>query len=48
LRLLGLEDEALALYKLLAEFHRGQRFPITTDTFRYWTEAVGERQEPPT
>jgi Opioid growth factor receptor (OGFr) conserved region len=42
LRLLGQEDGAQALYERLAEFHRGQRFPIGADTFRYWTEAVGE------
>ena len=47
LRLLGLEDEAQALYERLAEFHRGRRFPITADTFRYWAEALGEREGPP-
>jgi Opioid growth factor receptor (OGFr) conserved region len=41
LRLLGLEDAARALYERLAEFHRGQRFPIAADTFQYWSEAVG-------
>jgi Opioid growth factor receptor (OGFr) conserved region len=41
LRLLGLEDEARALYERLAEFHRALRFPIAADTFRYWTEAIG-------
>jgi hypothetical protein len=40
LRLLGLEQEAQALYDRLETFHRSSRFPIPPDTFAYWTEAV--------
>ncbi len=40
LRLLGLETEAQALYGRLEIFYRSRRFPISADTFRYWTEAV--------
>ncbi len=40
LRLLGLEAEAQALYRRLADFHGRRRFPIGDDTFRYWTGAV--------
>ena len=38
LRLLGLEDEAQALYRRLEDFNDLKRFPA--DTFRYWTGAV--------
>ncbi len=40
LSLLGLADEARALYRRLEAFHASRRFPIGDDTFRYWTEAV--------
>ena len=40
LTLLGLPDEARAFYRRLEAFHRGRRFPIPAETFRYWTEAV--------
>jgi hypothetical protein len=40
LRLLGLEGEARALYEWLKTLYGSRRFPITADTFRYWTEAV--------
>ncbi|HYT92398.1 MAG TPA: opioid growth factor receptor-related protein [Gemmataceae bacterium] len=40
LTLLGLVAEGRALYDLLAGFYRGKRFPISADTFRYWTGAV--------
>jgi hypothetical protein len=41
LTLLGLRAEAEALYDRLDAFYRGRRFPITAETFRYWTDAVG-------
>jgi hypothetical protein len=40
LTLLGLGAEAKALYGWLEASYRGQRFPVSADTFRYWTEAV--------
>jgi hypothetical protein len=40
LRLLGLEDQARALYDRLELYHSSRRFPIPADTFRYWKEAV--------
>ncbi|MHB1425359.1 MAG: opioid growth factor receptor-related protein [Gemmataceae bacterium] len=40
LRLLGLRTEAEALYRRLEIFFHSKRFPIPSDTFRYWTEAV--------
>jgi hypothetical protein len=40
LYLLGLETEARALYRRLADFHSRRRFPIGDDTFQYWSGAV--------
>jgi hypothetical protein len=40
LRILGLRNEAEALYRRLEAFYDNKRFPIPSDTFRYWTEAV--------
>jgi hypothetical protein len=40
LRLLGLGDEARALYDRLKALYTSRRFPITADTFKYWSEAV--------
>jgi Opioid growth factor receptor (OGFr) conserved region len=40
LTLLGLADEARALYGWLEMAYRRHRFPIGADTFRYWTNAV--------
>jgi hypothetical protein len=40
LHLLGLDDEARALYRRLEDFHTRRRFPIGDDTFRCWTAAV--------
>ncbi len=41
LHLLGRPTEAAALYDRLATFHRDRRFPISAETFRYWTNAIG-------
>jgi hypothetical protein len=41
LTLLGLASEASALYDWLAAAYHSRRFPISDETFRYWTEAVG-------
>jgi hypothetical protein len=43
LTLLGLEAEAKALYERLKTLSSGRNLPITTETFRYWTEAVRTR-----
>jgi len=40
LRLLGLETEAQALYRRLADLRNRRRYPIDMETFRYWTDAV--------
>jgi hypothetical protein len=40
LTILGLEAEALALFSGLNSIYSSRRFPITADTFRYWTEAI--------
>jgi hypothetical protein len=40
LTLLGLGDEARALYRRLADFHARRRFPIGDDTFQYWSGAI--------
>jgi Opioid growth factor receptor (OGFr) conserved region len=40
LHLLGLEAEAQALYRRLAEFHTRRRFPIGDDTFHFWSNAI--------
>jgi hypothetical protein len=37
---LGLKDEAKALFRQLNAFYTQRRFPITAETFRYWSEAV--------
>jgi hypothetical protein len=42
LTLLGLEAEARALYDWLSAAYQGRRFPIPTDTFGYWSAAVGD------
>jgi hypothetical protein len=38
---LGLETEARQLYERLDIIYSSRRFPITADTFEYWTDAVG-------
>jgi Opioid growth factor receptor (OGFr) conserved region len=40
LTLLGMEDQAQALYEWLDATYTSRKFPISADTFRYWTEAV--------
>jgi hypothetical protein len=40
LTLLGLETEAGALYRWLDARYASRRFPITAETFRYWTAAA--------
>jgi hypothetical protein len=40
LSLLGLGDEARALFDRLEDFDTRQCFPIGDDTFRYWSDAV--------
>ncbi len=40
LKLLGLQTQAQALYDWLSSLYSRRRFPITADTFQYWTEAV--------
>jgi hypothetical protein len=40
LSLLGLGDEARAFYVWLKSAHDSGRYPISDDTFRYWTNAV--------
>jgi hypothetical protein len=40
---LGLESEAQALFARLEALYTECRFPITTDTFRYWSEAILEK-----
>jgi hypothetical protein len=41
LMLLGLAAQAQALYERLDAIYTTRKFPITADTFRYWTEAIG-------
>jgi hypothetical protein len=41
LTLLGMNDQAQAFYQWLNATYTGRKFPISADTFRYWTEAVG-------
>jgi Opioid growth factor receptor (OGFr) conserved region len=40
LTLLGMETQAQAFYERLDAIYTSRKFPISTDTFRYWTEAV--------
>jgi hypothetical protein len=40
LRLLGLEVEARAFYDRLNAIYSSRKFPITAETFHYWTGAV--------
>lgn len=40
LSLLGLTDEAVSLFQRLNALYSQRRFPITTETFEYWEEAV--------
>jgi hypothetical protein len=40
LSLLGMVAQAQALYECLDGLYTSRRFPISADTFRYWTEAV--------
>jgi hypothetical protein len=42
LTLLGLGDEAAALFARLEAFYRERRFPIPDDTFRYWSGALAQ------
>jgi hypothetical protein len=37
---LGLESEAHALFKQLEAFYGQRRFPITSETYQYWTDAI--------
>jgi hypothetical protein len=37
---LGLKSEAQSLFKRLEALYSQRRFPITSDTFRYWTDAI--------
>jgi hypothetical protein len=38
-----LEAQTRALYEWLEALYRSRKFPISEDTFRYWTGAVGTR-----
>jgi hypothetical protein len=40
LALLGLQEEAQALYERLQEMFNRRKYPIPADSFRYWTAAV--------
>jgi hypothetical protein len=40
LMLLGLENDALALFEWLDATYGSRRFPITAETFRYWAGVV--------
>lgn len=40
LTLLGMKTQAKALYDRLNALYTSRRFPISAETFRYWTEAV--------
>jgi hypothetical protein len=42
LMLLGMAAQAKALYEWLDAIYTSRKFPISADTFRYWTEAVKE------
>ena len=42
LTLLGMATQAQALYEWLDATYTSRKFPISADTFRYWTEAIGE------
>ena len=42
LTLLGMAAQAQALYEWLDAMYSSRRFPISADTFRYWTDAVKE------
>jgi hypothetical protein len=41
LMLLGMEAQAHAFYQRLDAIYSSKKFPISADTFRHWTEAVG-------
>jgi len=41
LHLLGLDEQAHAFYACLKEFFTSRKYPISGETFRYWTAAVG-------
>jgi hypothetical protein len=41
LMLLGRKPQAKALYDRLNAIYTSRRFPISAETFHYWTEAVG-------
>lgn len=41
LTLLGMEAQAEALYQWLNSIYTSRKFPISADTFKYWTEAMG-------
>jgi hypothetical protein len=38
--LLGLKQEAAALFTRLEAVYSARKYPITGDTFRYWTDAL--------
>jgi hypothetical protein len=40
LSLLGLGEEALVLFAWLEEAYMRRRYPISSDTFRYWSDAM--------
>jgi hypothetical protein len=40
LRLFGLQEQARALYNRLDALYQCRKYPITAETFRYWTEAI--------
>ena len=42
LTLLGMAVQAQALYKWLETTYTSRKFPISAETFRHWTEAVGK------
>ena len=41
LSLLGLQAEARALFDHLQNLYESKLFPISAETFRYWSDAVG-------
>jgi len=42
LSVLGLENEAKSLYGQLEAIYSTRKFPVTAETFQYWTDAIGK------
>jgi hypothetical protein len=47
LHLLGLDERARAFYACLNDFYTSRKYPISAETFRYWTSGVGPPQPYP-